>query len=250
MDLIKFEGLVVETLVLDGVVLFNPYDIGQCLDIKKTTVRDHIAEMDNYDRVKVKNFDVGNIDFRKLNNAGEVFITESGVYELVFKSRKPNAKAFKKWIKTEVLPSIQKTGGYAITPTLSIEAMHILVMQDLQQKVDKQRLELLDNRPAVVFSEAVSSAENSISVGQLAKILKQNGLDIGQNKLFVWLRGNQYLIKKGRNNNMPTQKSMDLKLFEVEETVFTTPTQTHTTLTTLVTGKGQIYFVNKFLKDM
>ena len=173
-------------------------------------------------------------------------INESGLYSLVLSSKLPGAKKFKRWVTSEVLPTIRKTGGYQL-PKDYPSAPRALA--DTTEKLLAAETENEANRPKVLFADAVSTAKTSILVGELAKLLKQNGVDIGQNRLFGWLRENGFLIRRnGTDFNMPTQKSMDLGLFEIKETVVS-HADGHTSVnkTPKVTGKGQQYFVQRFL---
>lgn len=174
-------------------------------------------------------------------------VNEPGLYSLVLGSRKPEAKAFKRWITHEVIPAIRKTGGYQVPQSPAEQmAQGILAAQKLLAEKDKRIEEM---RPKEIFADAVSVSKTDILIGDLAKLIKQNGHDIGQKRLFSWLREKGYLIKrKGLDWNMPTQKAMEMKLFRVKETVVT-HSDGHTTVskTPKVTGKGQVYFVNKFM---
>lgn len=173
-------------------------------------------------------------------------INESGLYSLVLSSKLPGAKKFKRWVTSEVLPTIRKTGGYQL-PKDYPSALRALA--DTTERLLAAEIENEANRPKVLFADAVSTAKTSILVGELAKLLKQNGVDIGQNRLFGWLRENGFLIRRnGTDFNMPTQKSMDLGLFEIKETVVS-HADGHTSVnkTPKVTGKGQQYFVQRFL---
>ena len=179
-------------------------------------------------------------------------INESGLYALIFKSRKPEAKAVRRWVTSEVIPAIRKTGGYikakeGDTPEM-ILARAVLVAQDT---INRQKAQIADMRPKALFADAVASSNTSILVGELAKLLKQNGINIGQNRLFTWLRKNGWLIKRnGVDYNMPTQKSMESGLFEIKEWAVNNPDgSVRVTKTPKVTGKGQLYFVNLFLKE-
>ena len=178
-------------------------------------------------------------------------VSESGLYALVLASRKPEAHEFKRWVTHEVLPSIRKHGGYMVgQERMTPEQMALASLKWLQSKVAEQARQLKAQEGKVLFANAVESAKTSILVGDLAKILKGNGVDIGQKRLFAWLREHGWLIKaKGSSWNMPTQKSMDLGLFEIKETTVT-HADGHTTVnkTPKVTGKGQTYFTNLFLK--
>lgn len=177
-------------------------------------------------------------------------ISEPGLYRLVMKSRKPEAKEFQRWVTHEVLPSIRKHGGYmAGQERMTPEQMALASMRWLQSKVDEQAKQLKAQEGKVLFANAVETARTSILVGDFAKILKSNGIDIGPRRLFAWLREHGWLIKaKGSSWNMPTQKVMDLHLFEVKETTIS-HSDGHTTInkTPKMTGKGQTYFAKLFL---
>lgn len=177
-------------------------------------------------------------------------ISEPGLYRLVMKSRKPEAKEFQRWVTHEVLPSIRKHGGYmAGQERMTPEQMALASMRWLQSKVDEQAKQLKAQEGKVLFANAVETARTSILVGDFAKILKSNGIDIGPRRLFAWLREHGWLIKaKGSSWNMPTQKAIDLHLFEVKETTIS-HSDGHTTInkTPKMTGKGQTYFAKLFL---
>lgn len=184
-----------------------------------------------------------------------VCVNEPGLYNLILGSRKPEARAFKRWITHEVIPSIRKYGIYATPQT--VEAMiqdpdtMIRVLQEL--KAERERRQALEHkveedRPKVLFANAVEASHTSILVGDLAKLLRQNGVQIGQNRLFQWLRDNGYLIKSGSSRNMPTQYSMERGWFEVKERTISNPDGSIRIIKTpKVTGKGQQYFINLFL---
>ena len=171
-------------------------------------------------------------------------INESGVYSLVFGSKLPSAKRFKHWVTSEVLPTLRKTGRFEMPKTYA-EALRRYA--DEVEKREKLQLENAEMRPKAIFADAVDSSSTDILIGDLAKLIKQNGHDIGQKRMFEWLRNNDYLIKAGSSKNMPTQKSMEMGLFRVKESTVANPDGSiRVTKTTKVTGKGQIYFVNKF----
>jgi anti-repressor protein len=176
-------------------------------------------------------------------------IPEGDLYRLIVNSELPSAEKFESWVFDEVLPAIRKTGGYHVPQSPEEQmAQGLLAAQKLLAEKDKRIEEM---RPKEIFADAVSVSKTDILIGDLAKLIKQNGHDIGQKRLFAWLREKGYLIKrKGLDWNMPTQRAMEMKLFRVKETVVT-HADGHTTVnkTPKVTGKGQIYFVNKFLRD-
>lgn len=193
----------------------------------------------------------------ELGQRGGWLINESGLYSLVLSSKLPTAKKFKRWVTSEVLPSIRKHGAY-MTPEKLEEALLdpdtlIRLATDLKQEREQRiaaQAKIETDKPKVLFADAVCASQSSILVGDLAKLLKQNGVDMGQNRLFAYLRDNGYLMKRGSSRNMPTQKSMELGLFEVKESSITNPDGSiRITKTTKVTGKGQVYFVNQ-LKAM
>ncbi len=182
-------------------------------------------------------------------------INESGVYSLILSSKLPRAREFKRWVTAEVLPSIRKHGAYMTEETLekALTSPDFLIRLATQLKEEQtkrvaaeRQIEL--DRPKVVFADAVEASDGSILVGVLAKILKQNGVEMGQNRLFSWLRENGYLMKGGASRNMPTQYSKEHGLIDVKESTHIMPDGTiRQTFTPKITGKGQKYFVNKFL---
>lgn len=179
------------------------------------------------------------------------YINESNLYKVIFQSRKPQAEEFTEWVTGEVLPTIRKTGSYSLQKdSYMIEDPIERAKRWIEEQEERKALENENKamKPKARFAEAVSASEESILIGQLAKIIKQNGVDIGQNRLFQWMRDNDYLIKNGTRYNQPTQKAMELGLFEVKERTVNNPDgSVRITFTTKVTGKGQVYFVNKFL---
>ena len=183
-------------------------------------------------------------------------INESGLYSVILRSDKPQAKPFRRWVTSEVLPSIRKHGAYMTDQTLeqALTSPDFLIQLATQLKEEKEQRKQLEakveqDKPKVLFADSVSASKSSILVGELAKILKQNGVDTGQFRLFAWLRENGYLIKReGSDYNMPTQKSAEMGLFEVKQTIIThSDGHITTNKTPKVTGKGQVYFVNKFM---
>ena len=180
-------------------------------------------------------------------------IPEGDLYRLIANSELPSAEKFESWVFDEVLPAIRKTGGYHVPQSPAEQmAQGILAAQKLLAERDatiaKQNEQIAVLTPKGVFADAVTASKTSILVGGLAKLIKQQGIDIGQKRLFAWMRENGFLIKSGTEKNMPTQRAMDLKLFEVKEgSVVDGNGVNRITRTTKVTGKGQVYFVNKFL---
>ena len=234
--------------VEDGEPLFVAADVCRALEISK--YRDAVSRLDEDER---GSFEVDTPGGTQKMTA----VTESGLYSLVLGSRKPEAKAFKRWITHDVIPAIRKTGGYVDNEQQFVETYlpfadantKALFGQTLAQlRAANEQLE--QQKPKVLFADAVSAAHTSILVGELAKLLKQNGVDIGQHRLFQYLRENGYLIKRrGSDYNMPTQYAMERGWFEIKETAITHG-DGHTSVnkTPKVTGKGQQYFINLFLK--
>lgn len=202
--------------------------------------KDEVAQIDPKDYLGSEN---------RSNQAVNI-VSEPGLYKLIMRSRKPEAHEFQRWVTHEVLPSIRKHGGYmAGQERMTPEQMALASMRWLQSKVDEQAKQLKAQEGKVLFANAVETARTSILVGDFAKILKSNGIDIGPRRLFAWLREHGWLIKaKGSSWNMPTQKAMDLHLFEVKETTIS-HSDGHTTInkTPKMTGKGQTYFAKLFL---
>lgn len=191
-------------------------------------------------------------------NRGLTIINESGLYSLILSSKLPKAKEFKHWVTSEVLPSIRKHGMYATEELLDNPDFAIKVFAELKSEREKRKVlestvkekeqQIEQDKPKVVFADAVSTAKTSILIGDLAKLIKQNGVDMGQKRLFDWMRTNGYLIKSGSSKNMPIQRYMEQGLFEVKESVVANPDgSSRVTRTTKVTGKGQQYFINLFL---
>lgn len=177
-------------------------------------------------------------------------INESGLYCLILSSRLESAKKFKHWVTAEVLPSIRKTGGYIANQENMTESELVAkALLVVHKQLEERNREIERMKPKAIFADAVTASEDCILIGELAKILKANGVNVGQNRLFQWLRENGYLVRrKGTDYNMPTQKSMELKLFKIKETSITHG-DGHVTITKTVkvTGKGQLYFINKFM---
>ena len=180
------------------------------------------------------------------------FLTEDGLYEVLMQSRKPIAKQFKKEVK-KILKSIRMNGMYATDKLLDNPDLAIQAFTKLKEEREKRKaleIKIEEQKPKVIFAEAVETSKTSILIGDLAKLIKQNGTDMGQKRMFTWLRDNGYLIKRqGSDYNMPTQRAMERGLFEIKETAVT-HSDGHITVnkTPKVTGKGQIYFINKFKK--
>lgn len=202
-------------------------------------VRDHV---DEEDKTVNESFTV--------NGTKGVLVNESGLYSLIMGSKLPKAKQFKRWVTSEVLPSIRRHGGYIKgQESMTDDELIAKALLVAQSKIEERDRQIEQMRPKEIFADAVATSRTSILIGELAKILHQNGIEIGQNRLFSWLRDNGYLIKrKGTDYNMPTQNAMEMGLFEIKETAIS-HSDGHTTInkTPKVTGKGQQYFINKFL---
>lgn len=182
------------------------------------------------------------------------FIPEGDVYRLIVRSKLPSAEKFERWVFDEVLPTIRKHGAYLTPETLEAALLNpdylIKLATALKEETEKRKaLEAREkeNAPKVLFADSVGTSESTILVGDLAKIIRQNGVDIGRTRMFDWLRSSGYLMKDGQSKNMPTQYSMELGLMEIKERTVSTPSGTIINKTPVITGKGQLYFVNKFL---
>ncbi len=231
-----YEGAQVRTVIINGQPWMVAKDLCDILEISNPTQA--IARLEDDERSM---FNIG--------RQGEVHIVnEYGMYTLILGSRKPEAKAFKRWITHEVLPQIRITGSYQQNPQLPQnykEALIALVGQ--VEKTEQLEAQIEADKPLKLFAESLQISNDSILVGELAKLLKQNGIDIGQNRLFITLRKEGYLMSHGEQYNMPTQRSMDLKLMEVKTGSRNGSDGTiRITRTPKITGKGQVYFINKF----
>lgn len=236
----------VRTTEFDGKTYFVGKDVATALGYKNTSkaLQDNVTEKHKV-ITKVTTFG-GDQDC--------IAIDEAGMYRLVFGSKLPNAEKFTDWVTNEVLPSIRKHGAYMTEETLkkAITTPDFLIQLATELKQEQEKRKELEakveaDRPKVIFADAVEASHTSILIGELAKILRQNGYDIGQNRLFARLRNDGYLCKAGTSYNMPTQRAMEMGLFEIKETTVAVPNGSKVTKTTKVTGKGQQYFINRFL---
>ena len=232
----------VRSLVINDEPWFVGKDVAENLGYRNGS-RDINRHVDEEDRMGYR------IGTSSRGEQTMTIINESGLYSLVLSSKLPSAKKFKRWVTSEVLPALRKTGQYQVKELSGQELMAkaLIEAQSVLAAKDKQIEEM---KPKAIFADAVATSHTSILVGELAKILKQNGIDMGQKRLFAWLREKGYLIKrKGTDYNMPTQKAMDLGLFEIKEGSYINGAGANiTTKTPKVTGKGQQYFINKFLQ--
>lgn len=244
LQLFDFEGNKVRTLKIND----EPYLVGN--DVAK------ILGYSNYRNAVVDHVDDEDKLRTQIKYAGQnrevTVINESGLYSLILSSKMPNAKKFKHWVTSEVLPAIRKHGAYMTDE----KAFDVVNNKDglaslLQQAADQLRqkdIQIEKMKPKAMLADAITASETSILVGEMAKILKKNGVNTGQNRFFKWLRENGYLIKrKGTDYNMPTQKSMNLKLFEIKERTIVDGNSTRIVKTPKITGNGQQYFTNLFL---
>lgn len=238
---------------VNGEPMFSATDVCKILGYSNTSkaVSDHTDDDDRYNE--------------SLERGGSMtFVNESGLYSLIIRSRKPEAKQFRKWVTSEVLPSIRKHGAYMTEQTIekALTSPDFLIQLATNLKNEQEKNKLLEaanrdniriieeQKPKALFADAVATSQRSVLVSELAKILQQNGIQIGQNRLFAWLRKNNYLCVKGEYYNLPTQKGMELGLFEIKKTTINKPDGSIlVSSTTKVTGKGQIYFINKFLNN-
>lgn len=228
--------------------LFCLADVCKALDLQPSAV---MRRLD--DGVISNNPITDNLGRQQVAN----FVNEDGLYDVILDSRKPEAKQFRKWITSEVLPTIRKHGAYMadniIEKTLSdpdyLIQLATTLKQERQQRIEAER-KVAEAQPAVTFTQAVSGSASSCLIGELAKLINQNGYPIGERRLFKWLRENGYLGTKGERYNIPNQRYIEQGLFELKKgTRSGNNGVMHTTITSKVTGKGQVYFVNKFLTE-
>lgn len=229
----------IRTVAVDGTPWFVASDICKALEIANTTQAVQRIDADEKSMLNIG-----------LSGGATNCVNEYGLYSLVLASRKKEAKEFKRWITHEVLPSIRKSGGYiAGQESMSDAELMAKALLVAQKQIEERNKQIAQMRPKEIFCDAVSASKTSILVADLAKLICQNGVSIGQKRLFAWLHENGYLIKRnGADWNMPTQRSMEQGLFEVKESNVQNPDGSiRITKTPKVTGKGQVYFVNKFL---
>ena len=233
----------IRTVEIGGEPWFVGKDVTEILGYANPSkaLSDHVDEEDK----------LNNESLSSLGQRGGWLINESGLYSLILSSKLPTAKAFKRWVTSEVLPSIRKHGLYATDELLDNPDLIIQMASKLKEEREARKaLEVENNamKPKALFADAVSASHTSILVGDLAKLLRQNGVDIGAHRLFEKLREKGFLMKSGSSKNMPTQASMDRGLFEIKEGSYINSDGVNVvTKTTKVTGKGQVYFVNLFL---
>lgn len=250
-EIYNFKGQEVRTVTINNEPYFVGKDVAEILGYSNS--KDALSKhVDSDDKQIIQRSQNATLD---IPNRGLTIINESGLYSLILSSKLPQAKEFKRWVTSEVLPAIRKQGAYVT----DYKAVDLLTnpnalgnfLQGLTEQVKRLETKIEKDKPKVLFADAVSASKSSCLIGELAKILKQNGINIGQNKLFQWLRANGYLIsRRGESWNQPTQKSMQLGLFELKKTAINhSDGHTTTNVTPKVTGKGQQYFINKFLNQ-
>lgn len=247
LQLFNFEGNEVRTLKIDDEPYFVGKDVTKILGYKNSSkaLSDHVDEEDK----------LNNETLSSLGQRGGWLVNESGLYSLILSSKMPNAKRFKHWVTSEVLPAIREYGAYMTDE----KAFDVVNNKDglaslLQQAADQLRakdIQIEKMKPKALFADSVATSKSTVLIGELAKILRGNGVDIGATRLFRWMREHGYLInRKGSDWNMPTQRSMNLGLFKIKETIINHSNGTTSiSKTPKVTGKGQQYFINKFLKE-
>ena len=248
LQVFEFKGHDVRTIMRDGYPWWVAKDVCDVLELGNIT--EALRNLDEDERCS----ELVNTPGGKQKMS---IVSEPGLYSSILRSRKPEAKEFKRWITHEVLPSVRKHGAY-MTPetlekTLTNPDFIIKLATELKQEQEKRKAletQAAIDRPKTIFADAVAESKTSILIGDLAKLIKQNGFDIGQKRLFEWLRSKGWLIKSGSSKNIPTQRAMEQGLFEVKERTINAP-DGHIIIskTTKVTGKGQVYFINKFLGD-
>ena len=243
-EIFNFHGQDVRTVTINSEPYLVGKDVAEILGYSRpdNAIRNHVDDEDKL----VHQFSASG------QNRNMTVINESGFYALVLSSKLPRAKEFKRWVTSEVLPTIRKHGMFATDELLDNPDFAIATLQKLKEEREAKKLleaTIEEQKPKVIFANAVSSSHTSILVGEFAKIMRQNGADMGQNRMFAWLRENGYLIsRKGSDRNMPTQKSMELGLFEIKETTIN-HSDGHISIskTPKITGKGQLYFTEKIL---
>lgn len=245
-QLFNFKGQQVRTVTINDEPYFVGKDVAMILGYSNT--RDALVKhVDNEDKLTSQIATPG-------QNRNMTVINESGLYSLILSSKLPTAREFKHWVTSEVLPAIRKHGAY-MTDEKAFNVVHNAdgLADLLQQAADQLKakdVQIAEMKPKALFADAVATSDTSILIGQLAKIMKQNGVDMGQNRLFKWMRNHGFLGKRGDSYNKPTQKAMNLGVFEVKERTVNNPDGSiRVTITTKVTGKGQQYFINKFLRE-
>lgn len=242
MQLFNFKNQSVRTLVINNEPWFVGKDVCNVLGYQNPSkaLQDHVDFEDKLNNEKLSS----------LGQRGGWIINESGVYALIFGSKLPDAKKFKHWVTSEVLPQLRKTGSYS-AKEMSSEELMAKAFIEAKSIMERQNKEIIEMKPKALFADTVAASNSSILVGQEAKLISQSGCKIGQNRFFAWLRENGYLCSKGDNYNMPTQRSREMNLIEIRIRTVTNPDgSVRETKTPMITGKGQIYFLNKFKAEV
>lgn len=240
-----FDGSGIRALTIDEEPYFVGKDVAQVLGYSNP--RDAIAKhVDAEDKGVAKCDTLG-------GQQNQTVINESGLYSLILGSKLPEAKRFKRWVTSEVLPSLRRNGMYAMDELLDNPDLAINALQKLKEEREARRQLELQNeqmKPKALFAEAVETSSTSILIGDMAKLLRQNGVEVGQRRLFDWLRTNGWLMKTGESRNMPTQKAMEKGYFEIRERTISNPDgSVRIAKTTKVTGKGQVWLTNEFMGE-
>ena len=241
-----FDGSGIRTLTIDDEPYFVGKDVAEVLGYERPTkaIQDHVDEEDK-DAVPIQD-SIGRMQRTPV-------INESGLYSLILGSKLPEAKRFKRWVTSEVLPSLRRNGMYAMDELLDNPDLAINALQKLKEEREARRQLEIQNaqmKPKALFAEAVETSSTSILIGDMAKLLRQNGVEVGQRRLFDWLRTNGWLMKTGESRNMPTQKAMEKGYFEIRERTISNPDgSVRITKTTKVTGKGQVWLTNEFMGE-
>ncbi len=240
-----FDGSRIRTLTIGTEPYFVGKDVAEVLGYSnpQKAIRNHVDDEDK--------------GVNEMDTPGGkqpiVIINESGLYSLILGSKLPEAKRFKRWVTSEVLPSLRRNGMYAMDELLDNPDLAINALQKLKEEREARRQLELQNaemKPKALFAEAVETSSTSILIGDMAKLLRQNGVEVGQRRLFDWLRTNGWLMKSGESRNMPTQKAMEKGYFEIKERTISNPDgSVRITKTTKVTGKGQVWLTNEFMGE-
>lgn len=246
----NFDGADFRVIIRDGEPWFVAKDVCDVLELSNP--REAVSGLDDDEKNTVR------ISDGIRGNPNMNIISESGLYTLVMRSNKPEARRFRKWVTSEVLPTIRKHGAYATPQTIeniiSDPGNAIRLLQALKEEQERSaalRKQAEIDAPKALFADAVSASDTCILVGELAKILRQNGVKIGQNRLFEQMRNDGWLMKSGDSRNMPTQKAMEMALFEIKERTIQNPDgSVRITKTTKITGKGQIYLTNYYINKL
>ncbi|MDR1377171.1 MAG: phage antirepressor [Synergistaceae bacterium] len=258
LKIFDFDGRQVRVVEIDGQPWWVAKDICNVLGLTNPT--EAIKPLDDDEKMGLNNSEVASLLGLEAKSTlypqGINIISESGIYTLITRSNKPEARRFRRWLTSEVLPSIRKYGGYLTDKKIEevLADPDTIIQLARNIKAEKEKCRVLEakidaDRPKVIFAESVEASRSSILVGDLAKLIRQNGYEIGPKRFFEWLRQNGYLMKNGESRNMPTQKSMEAGLFEVKERAIDNPDGTVlVTRTTKVTGRGQLLFINLFRK--